>query len=52
MYDAMKCTSLMFMIYECNGYACKLSSCLVEEGKFQIAGDNEIFDCLPGKINP
>ena len=33
MYDAMNYVSSMFMIYECNGCVCKLSSCLAEEDK-------------------
>ena len=47
MYDAMNCVSLMFMIYECNGCACKLSSCLVEEDEswimksLTVAGENK-----------
>ena len=49
MYDAMNCVSLMFMIYECNGWACKLSGCLAEENKSLIIGDNEIFDCCRRK---
>ena len=36
MYDAMNCVSSMFMIYECNGCACKLSSCLAEEDESWI----------------
>ena len=48
MYDAMNCISSMFMIYECSGCACKLSSCLAEENKSLITGDNEVFDCCRG----
>ena len=48
MYDAMNCVSSMFMIYEYNGCACKLSICLAEEDKPWIAGDNKIFDCCQG----
>ena len=33
MHDAMNCVSSMFMIYECNDYACKLNSRLSEEDK-------------------
>ena len=36
MYDAMNCVSSMFMMYECNGCVCKLSSCLAEEDKSWI----------------
>ena len=52
MYDAIKRASLMFMIYECNGCACKLISCLDEENKSLITEDNEIFDCCRGEVNP
>ena len=51
MYDAMNCVSSMFMIHECNGCACKLSSFLAEENKSLVTGDKEIFDCCRGKIN-
>ena len=43
MYDAIKCVLSMFMIYECNVCACKLISCLAEESKSLIAGDNKIL---------
>ena len=49
MYDAIQCVPSMFMIYEYNGCACKLISCLAEENKSLITGDNEIFDCCRGK---
>ena len=40
MYDAMNCVSSMFMIYECNGCACKLISRLAEANKsLAAAGD-------------
>ena len=41
MYDAIKCILSMFMIYEYNGCACKLSSRIVKENKSLIAGDNQ-----------
>ena len=44
MYEAIKCVLSMFIIYECNGCACKLISYLAEENKSLIAGDNKIFD--------
>ena len=49
MYDAKKWVLSMFMIYECNGCACKLSSRLAEENTSLITGDNEIFDRCRGK---
>ena len=44
MYDAIKCVLSTLMIYECNGCACKLISCLAEENKSLITGDDKIFD--------
>ena len=49
MYAAMNCVSSMFMIDECNGYACRLSSRLAEENESLIAGDNGILYCCRGK---
>ena len=39
----------MFMIYGCNGCACKLISHLAEEDKSWIVMDNKIFDRCQGK---
>ena len=50
MYDALKCVISMFMIYECNVCACKLISCLAEENKSVITGDNEILTAV-GEVN-
>ena len=53
MYDAMNCVSSMFMVYECNDYACKLSSRLaVEDKSWTATGDLKILWLLLGKINP
>ena len=44
MYDAMNCVSSMFMVYECNDYACKLSSRLaVEDKSWTATGDLKIL---------
>ena len=51
MYDAIKCVLSMFMIYECNVCACKLISCLAEENKSLITGDNEILTAA-GEVSP
>ena len=49
MYDAIYVFYQMFMIYECNVCTCKLMSCLAEENKSLIAGDNKTLDCCRGK---
>ena len=44
MYDAIKCALFMFMIYECNGCACKLISCLDQENKSLITARDDEYE--------
>ena len=41
MDDAINVFLSMFMIYGCDVCACKLISCIAEENKSLIAGDNK-----------